>query len=216
VYNSGADANIPLDFGIEPRRNVLQPIFGNGIFTQEGETWKSSRSTIRHQLQHKQYGNLDLFEATVDNLLHAIRKGGGVVDLQPLFFRMTLDITTEFLFGESVRSLVAPDDSIKRRFASAFDVVQRRATKQMRRGDIRWLGNHRQYWQAWNDLTQITDQMLDQNLKASKENCNPSTQHEFLCALARDAEDRAALRGQVLNLLAAGRDTTASLLSWTL
>jgi cytochrome P450 len=216
VHNTHADADVLLDFGIEPRRNVLQPIFGDGIFTQEGLDWERSRNTIRGQLQHRQYGNLELFQGSVDDLIHTVEKGGGMVDLQPLFFRMTLDTTTEFLFGESVRSLVAPEDSIGRRFANAFDVVQRRATGQMRRCDILWLGDRQRYRQAWTDLTRITDQILDRNIKLSKQNCNPTKRQEFLCAMAQTASDPAALRGQVLNLLAAGRDTTASLLSWTL
>lgn len=211
-----ATADDSSDFGIEHRRNVFQPIFGDGIFTQEGLKWKSSRSTIRRQLQHKQYSNLNSFKATVDNLVHILRESSGIIDLQPLFFRMTLDITTEFVFGESVQSLVAPDGSIKRRFADAFDIVQRRATRRMRSFDLRWLGDHQQYSQAWDDLTQITDHMLDQNIEASKADRNSSSRHDFLRAIARDTGDRPALRGQVLNLLAAGRDTTASLLSWTM
>lgn len=36
----------------------------------------------------------------------------------------------------------------------------------------------------------------------------------FFDAVAEDARDREALRGQLLNVLLAGRDTTACLLSW--
>jgi cytochrome P450 len=210
------DVDSPSDFGIEPRRNVLQPLFGDGIFTQEGLHWMHSRSTIRHQLKHKQYGNLEVFERTVNDLIQIIHGSGGVVDLQPLFFRMTFDITTEFLFGESVRSLVALEGSDKRRFADTFDIVQRQATEKMRRYDIRGITNRRLYRQAWKDLHRFTDQFLDENLNPDQEAQLDSTQHQLLYAIAQEAQDRTALRGQVLNLLAAGRDTTASLLSWTL
>jgi hypothetical protein len=82
-----------------------------------------SRSTIRHQLKHKQYSNLEVFERTINDLIQIIHGSSGVVDLQPLFFRITFNITTEFLFGESVRSLIALKGSNKRRFTDTFDII---------------------------------------------------------------------------------------------
>jgi cytochrome P450 len=207
---------VSLGFDIGPRGKVLQPLFGEGIFTVEGERWKHSRDTIRIQLQHKQYGNLNVFRRTVDDLLQILRARGGIVDLQPLFFRMTLDISTQFIFGESVQSLVSLGGSDQRRFADAFDVVQKQATAQMRRYDLRWLGHRRRYRQAQRDLNHLTDQILDRNLEIASDGHTRVAHYAFLLALARYTPDRAALRGQVLNLLTAGRDTTASLLSWTL
>jgi cytochrome P450 len=212
-----ADAEFSLDFGIEPRRNILQPIFGDGVFTQEGLDWQCSRRTIRNQLQHKRYNSVDLFEGTVDRLIRVIRQSDGdVIDLQPLFARMTLDITTDFLFGQSVGSLTAPAGSNKQRFADAFDIVQRRATERMRRYNIRWLSDWRRHSRAWNDLHHTTDEMIDETLGAGNKSCESALQRGILPAIAKDVQDRTALRGQVLNLLPAGRDTTASLLSWTL
>jgi cytochrome P450 len=205
-----------LDFGIEPRRDVLQPLFGEGIFTQEGLHWKNSRNLIRRRLQHKHYNNLDIFQRAVDDLVQAIRSTGDVVDLQPLFFRMTLDISTEHLLGESAGSLLAPRKSNMRIFADAFDIVSRHATAEIRRYDLRWIVYRHRYQRVHEDLNRITDQILDRNLKAAREEGTGTTQHDFLCAITDDSQNRTALRGQVLHLLAAGRDTTASLLSWTL
>jgi cytochrome P450 len=216
-----ADADVLLDFGIEPRRDILQPIFGDGIFTQEGPDWQYSRRTIRNQLQYKRYNSMDLFEGTVDRLIRVIRQSdSNVVDLQPLFFRTTLDITTDFLFAQSLKSLTAPGDSSRQRFADAFDVVQRRATERMRRYDIRWLGDWlaewRRYTRAWKDLRHTTDEMLDKALGAERGSYKFAPHRGILLAISHHVQGRTALRGQALNLLPAGRDTTASLLSWTL
>ncbi|KAH8710243.1 cytochrome P450 alkane hydroxylase [Phaeosphaeriaceae sp. PMI808] len=202
------------EFGIGPRRNALQPLFGDGIFTQEGPDWKRSRDTIQRQLHHTQYRTLEVFRGAVDDLVHTMRKGGRNIDLQPLFFRMTLDATTHFLFGESVRSLVAAECSGKRRFDHAFDVVQKRATQRMRRYNLRLFGDGQRCQQACSNLTQIVDDILDRNLESTRGR-KESTKYAFLDAIARDAPDRTTLRGQILNILAAGRDTTAALLSWT-
>jgi cytochrome P450 len=87
------------------QRNITFPLFGDGIFTQEGADWKHSRKLLRLQFTHKQYQDLEVFREHVDHLISNIAAAGGVVDLQPLFFRLTLDTTTAFLFGESVYSL---------------------------------------------------------------------------------------------------------------
>ena len=87
---------ILLDFGMGPRREITFPMFGDGIFTQEGSAWKHSRDMLRPQLQHKQYESLEIFRTSVDDLIQRVQEGKGIIDLQPLFFRLTLDTTTAF------------------------------------------------------------------------------------------------------------------------
>jgi cytochrome P450 len=170
---------------------------------------------IRDQFRRTRYSNLSVFQCTVDALLQSIRAHGDVIDLQPLFFRMTLDITTEFILGESAQSLVALEGTDTQKFFDAFDIVQKQATAQMRRFNLHWLRDNR-YRQARRDLNHFIDQMIDRNLGLDLGSDTESMQPDFLLAIAQESRDRTALRGQVLNLLAAGRDTTASLLSWTM
>ena len=100
-------------------------MFGDGIFTQEDSTWKHSRETLRPQFLHKQYEDLEVFKQAVDDLLDILSDThGGIIDLQPLFFRLTLDTTTFFLFGESTRSLKQPDVTGEQTFADAFNKAQ--------------------------------------------------------------------------------------------
>ncbi|KAH5720028.1 hypothetical protein HBI17_255530 [Parastagonospora nodorum] len=144
-----------------------------------------------------------------------MRSSKGTIDLQPLFLRMTLDTTTRFILGESVRSLVALPGSAERKFSDAFDVVQCNATVQMRIYGFQWFEHKRRFWRARRDLQQFTDQILDRKVGKNPNTCTKSPGSAFLSAIAQNTSSRAALRGQVLNLLTAGRDTTASLLSWT-
>jgi cytochrome P450 len=97
-----------------PRREITFPMFGDGIFNQDGDAWKQSRELLRPQFQFKQYSDLDMFRDTTDNLLTAIPREGGIIDLQPLLFRLTLDVTTEFLFGQSIESLKVPESESSR------------------------------------------------------------------------------------------------------
>jgi cytochrome P450 len=94
--------------GFGPRRDIAFPMLGDGIFTQEGSPWKHSRELVRPQFVHKQYKNLEVFREAVNDFLDAIPKDSEVIDLQPFFFRFTLDTTTTFLFGESAKALRQP------------------------------------------------------------------------------------------------------------
>ena len=204
------------DFSIGPRRAITFPMFGDGIFTQEGSAWRHSRDMLRPQLQHKQYESLELFQTAVDDLIQRIEGSDGLVDLQPLFFRLTLDITTAFLFGESVRSLVTPETVGEQTFSTAFNTAQQWVTKRFRLLDLYWLINGPEFRQACKDVHEFADQIIDRNLSPDRIGDNDKGAYVFLDAVAHHSSDRTALRGQIINLLAAGRDTTACLLSWTL
>ncbi|KAK8035337.1 hypothetical protein PG993_010332 [Apiospora rasikravindrae] len=194
------------DFDNGPRRDITFPMFGDGIFTQDGEAWRKSRDMLRPQLFHRHYEDLEVFKGPVDDLLDALPESG-VVDLQPLFFRLTLDVTTAFLFGESVHSL----RSTTHRFADAFDAAQQTVAKRFRLLDLYWLVGGKSFHRACDEVRQFADEIIDQNLAKN----DAPGENEFLHTVAKESVDRTALRGQIINILTAGRDTTACLLSWT-
>lgn len=191
-------------------------MFGDGIFTQEGDAWKHSRDLLRPQLVHRQYEDLGLFDEPMDDLLGALPKTGGVVDLQPLFFRYTLDVTTAFLFGESIRSLNTTDDAPAHAFARAFDLSQQYVAKRFRLQDFHWVIGGKEFREACRQVHTFADQIIDQNLSPDSEDKEKPPRYVFLKSVAEACPDRELLRGQIINILAAGRDTTACLLSWTL
>ncbi|KAI9695122.1 MAG: hypothetical protein M1820_008890 [Bogoriella megaspora] len=201
------------DFGTGPRRVITIPMFGDGIFTQEGAAWKRSRDLIRPQFIHKHYEDLRIFRQAVDDLIDNV-SSGGVIDLQPLFFRLTLDTTTSFVFGESVRSLKAPESAGEQTFAEAFNTAQQYVMKRFRLLDLYWLIGGRKFRQACDDVTRFADQIIERNLSREVEASQSKDDYDFLHSVAGSTQDRAAVRGQAINILVAGRDTTACLLSW--
>jgi cytochrome P450 len=123
LLNQAAEKLICTDWGFGPRRKITYPLFGDGIFTQEGPAWKHSRELLRPQFTYRQYSDLEILREPIDDLINCISDSkSGVVDLQPLFFRFTLDTTTAFLFGESIRSLKASSKAAK--FEEAFNSAQ--------------------------------------------------------------------------------------------
>ena len=199
-----------------PRREITFPMFGDGIFTQEGADWKHSRELLRPQFVHKHYEDLTVFQDAVDDLIEAISKSGDIVDLQPLFFRLTLDTTTAFLFGESVRSLRAPDTAGEQTFADAFNTAQEYVAKRFRLLDLYWLIGGSKFREACDNVHRFADRIIERNLSNHKVSSDLLEKQTFLDTVEKVLPDRSALRSQIINILVAGRDTTACLLSWTL
>lgn len=94
------------DFILGHRRHaVFIPVFGHGIFDTDGAAWARSRAMIRPSFTRHQIADLDMFESHVSQLINHIPRDGSPVDLQHLFFSLTMDSATEFLFGRSTNIL---------------------------------------------------------------------------------------------------------------
>ena len=80
---------------------------------------------LRPNFVRSQVGDVDMFERHVQNVIQAIPKDGSMVDLHDVFFKMSLDVATEFLFGESTGMLKAGDGNQEaKRFVEAFTYSQ--------------------------------------------------------------------------------------------
>ena len=198
------------DFDFGRRRDITLPMLGDGIFNQQGAAWKHSREMLRSPLQYRHYETLDVFKPSVDDLIDILSSQPGVIDLQPLFFCLTLDVSTAFLFGESVKSLRASESATEQNFGDAFNTAQAIVAKRFRLPDLYWMIGGSEFNKACNDIHQFADQIIDRNLSSQRS----EKKSVFLDQVAESTADRAALRGQIINLLTAGRDTTACLLTW--
>ncbi|RYO78591.1 hypothetical protein DL766_009257 [Monosporascus sp. MC13-8B] len=125
------------------------------------------------------------------------------------------DVTTAFLFGDSVRSLKSSDNATENVFASAFDRAQAYVAKRFRLLDLYWLIGGKEFQDACKTIHLFADQIIDQNL-AKDTTAGNENRYIFLKSVAKSCPDRGALKGQIINILAAGRDTAACMLSWTL
>ena len=109
----------------DDRKRSLAPFMGEAIFTTDGAAWQHSRDMLRPNFVRSQYGDIEMFERHVQHLIEAIPRDGLTIDLQVLFFPLTLDIATEFLFGQSTGCL-APGfgDASTAEFVKAFTYCQ--------------------------------------------------------------------------------------------
>jgi len=157
-------------------------------------------------------------------MIARIPRDGSTVDMQPLFFSLTLDSATEFLFGTSVNSLrnQGDEDSPTYIFGKSFDKAQ------MTLGQTSRMVPRVQPYKEFKKCCKICHDFVDQYImqalvrikaeqlgeKKSHGNLNRE-RYVFLDELVKSTEDPTRLRDELLNVLLAGRDTTASLLSNT-
>ena len=203
------------DYGFGLRRQVFAPLFGDGIFTQEGAAWKHSRELLRGQFARTQYQNLEGFREHVDNLISRLPTKG-VVDLQPLFFSLTLDTTTALLLGRSCYSLQVDGNggTVASDFAKSFDAAQKGLAVRFRLAPLHFLYNPPHFRKACGVVHHFVDGYI-QDYSLEKKAKGSAMPDSFVDQLEKETADHVALRDQLLNILLAGRDTTACCLSWT-
>ncbi|KAF2656367.1 cytochrome P450 [Lophiostoma macrostomum CBS 122681] len=204
------------DYGFGARSGVFAPLLGKGIFTQEGVAWKHSRDLLRKQFIHTRYQKLDHVSEHVDNLFRVLPREG-IVDLQPLFFSLTLDTTTALLFGKSVYSLSAGTGggSDNRLFAESFNIAQDGLAKRFRLAPWQFLYNPRKFQRACANVHHFVERYIDSVYDELEDSDANADSLYFFSKVAGGSASKGDLRDQLLNVLLAGRDTTACCLSWT-
>ena len=209
------------DYGFGCRPGVFGPLLGKGIFTQEGAAWKHSRELLRKQFVRAQYQDLRYFHEHVANLIDLIPTDGDI-DLQPLFFNLTLDVGSELLFGRSVYSLRADVDQAaeNREFAESFNIAQEGLAKRFRLAPFHFLYRPATFRKACRNVHRFVERYIRELRLMEK---GPESGDEerdstswFIKQIAAESANETELRDQLLNVLLAGRDTTACCLSWTL
>ena len=161
---------------------------------------------------------MDVFREHVDNLLERLYLSEKVVDLQPLFFNFTLDTTTALLLGRSVYSLRAKnvhDDGVKD-FGRHFDIAQGGLAKRFRLAPWHSLYSPPQFRRSCSIVHQFVDDYIAQRGVDRAKDGSQISSETFVDQLAQESGSHELLRDQLLNILLAGRDTTACCLSWTL
>ena len=200
----------------ETRRQAFVPVFGHGIFDTDGAAWERSRGLIRPNFVRQQVADLDMFESHVQELIKSIPSNGGTVDLQDLFFALTMDSATEFLFGRSTDTLggVGPEADRGRDFAEAFVYATEAMSVEFRSAGLtRWIPDAK-----WRKSLKTIHSFADNIIANALEEHNHRSQEKkytFLHELITRTQDPYTLRSELMNVLLAGRDTTAGLLSNT-
>ncbi|GAA6032203.1 hypothetical protein JCM8097_007123 [Rhodosporidiobolus ruineniae] len=213
----------------------LATVLGDGIFTVDGATWHQQRKVtskvftptlFRTAVSSSVSDNLVKLSATLDR--HAERSDE--FSLDDLFFRYTLSAFSDFSFSTDVHALSADGETNEPvPFCSAFDTAQieleRRFTNPFWKLSERWDGTGKVMRDANKTIDQFVYGIIDQREAEGKNSFTKEEKKEAeytdLLSLYLAVEDEQGaklskqhVRDAALNLLLAGRDTTAEALSW--
>ena len=224
------------DFDLGPsRKSNFHDLLGNGIFTAEGEAWSHFRRQLRPQFSLDQVSDMEAADRHLGILFKALSEENVLgwvegVDLLPLIYRFTMDVSSEFLFGESVNSqstaLHSQDtgntkDSQKELdFSEAISYAQEFITWRIRLGRLQSMFSSRKFKKACKTVKDFADHFvriaLDPDHKHPPTLPGQKPKYVFLDELVAETRDPIELRDQVLHIMVAGRDTTSALLCWTI
>ncbi|UNI23756.1 hypothetical protein JDV02_009557 [Purpureocillium takamizusanense] len=209
------------DFGKgEVFHDAWSPFLGDSIFTTDGDRWHKSRALIRPMFTRDRVRDLHIFDRWSAALLAELPPAAGTtVDVCDLFYRMTLDVTTDFLLGQSVGALENPRSD----FSRAFMEVQRMQMILTILYPFRWFVPQRKYKSGIKLIESFmapyiaaTLRITPSELEERSSKSDRDFDFTFLHHIALFSRDPKVLRDQIMAVLLAGRDTTAATLSWCL
>ncbi|KAI0368065.1 cytochrome P450 monooxygenase pc-3 [Pilatotrama ljubarskyi] len=227
----------------EDFRDCMNSVLGTGVFNADGELWKFHRMMTRPYFSRDRITHFEIFDRHADLAIKKMKerfKGGHAVDFQDLISRFTLDSASEFLFGTCVDSLksdipyayndpIAPkfarELSVADRFSAAFQGAQHVISMRTREG---WTWHFSELLRDRSaDHMSVVDAFLQPILedaiakkhavKAQLEGKGETKADEsetLLDHLVKLTNDPVILHDEMLNILIAGRDTTAATLTF--
>eukprot|EP00008_Paramoeba_atlantica_P014803 CAMPEP_0201477160 /NCGR_PEP_ID=MMETSP0151_2-20130828/2240_1 /ASSEMBLY_ACC=CAM_ASM_000257 /TAXON_ID=200890 /ORGANISM="Paramoeba atlantica, Strain 621/1 / CCAP 1560/9" /LENGTH=491 /DNA_ID=CAMNT_0047857785 /DNA_START=343 /DNA_END=1818 /DNA_ORIENTATION=+ len=211
----------------EGRKVLFDDLLGDGIFNVDGHRWLSQRKTASKEFSVGRFRDymLEIFSEYALGVLarlEAAAESKQPVDLQDLFFRYTFDSFGKLAFGLDVGCLEKEETPA---FANAFD-----------RANLLTCGRFFDaFWPLKKLLGLGTEGELAEHIKTideyvykiirDRKKLSPSELEGYCDFLSRfmtmkDEQGNLPtdkyLRDLIVNFMLAGRDTTASGLSWTI
>lgn len=186
-------------------------LFGQGLATSDGDTWKRQRAQVRSAFSSERFAGYAATTAELVDRGIATWPTERPVDLHPLIMRLALDVVSRVLLGANVARASEVGERLETLlgyYGRQSNFVLRLLPRQIPRpGRTRF---HR----AVADLDRIVLDMIARRRAAS-----PGPDLSSALIAARDDDDQAMsdreLRDQLMTLFLAGHETTALTLSWT-
>uniref|UniRef100_A0A2N9J4Z5 Cytochrome P450 n=1 Tax=Fagus sylvatica TaxID=28930 RepID=A0A2N9J4Z5_FAGSY len=218
----------------EVYHSYMEVLLGDGIFNADGDLWRKQRKTASFEFASKNLRDFSTivfreYSLKLSSILSKASFHNQEVDMQELLMRMTLDSICKVGFGVEIGTLAPnlPDN----RFAQAFDNANIIVT-------LRFIDP---LWKIKKFLNVGREALLDKSIKviddftysvirrrkaeieeARESGRNNMMKNDILTRfieLSEDSESNSTdknLRDVVLNFVIAGRDTTATTLSWAI
>ncbi|KAL4883336.1 cytochrome P450 [Aspergillus karnatakaensis] len=225
------------DFELGPYRcEGFRPLLGEGIFATDGPKWAHSRAMLKPQFTRTQMSDLALEERHIDRLMAALpadKDGDGWTshaDFRTLFHHYTLDSAMEMLLGVTSETkgfdTGMSGEMDWERLTHCVDLSLSMIATRLLLGPLYWVYDTREFRECRGEVFGFVDRCVTSALEAQAQEKEKDekevggaeeeekSRYILLHALAKETQDPIELREQMLNVLLAGRDTTAAFLSY--
>ena len=194
-----------------PRLLATLPVLGpDSIFTSNGEAWHRARALLKPSFVRDQVADLKCFGRHIGNLLAAIPADGTPFDIQNLLLDMTMDSSTDFLLGHSTGLLTKASPEAQQ-FVRDFEYASRESAKKARLGSLLFHLPHRKLGEAVRGLREYVRFYLRRTrAERQLEGESKERNYVFLDELLKADPPENYTIDQILSILIAGRDTTAT------
>jgi cytochrome P450/nitrite reductase/ring-hydroxylating ferredoxin subunit len=207
----------------------IGPIFGEmgveGVFSVDGEAWRTQRKLATAALAQRNvralYPKLQMVLARLKRRWEAMADAGTTLEVVDEIKRFTVDIATLITFGYDVNTVEHGDDVIQKKLELVFPALSRRLFLPFPYWRFVRLPSDRRLDRAVADLRAWMGELVAAErarLAAARAPERPATFLEAMLT-ARDDAGRPfpdeVIFGNLMTMLAAGEDTTANTLTWT-
>ena len=202
-------------WGVQPLRlPSWGPFLGKGVMDTDGMFWKHSRDMVQPLFRREQISDLASFDIHVTRMLDLMPEDGSTMDLQPLFARLILDFTTEFLFGESLECLTPTPKEDAMIFLNAFHYGQSGIGKRTQLPYLTVFARDTKFHQAARTAHHFVDEQINRAI-VRRDTQNPEKQRKYILVdeLVKICNTKEDVRSQLLNTFLAAHDTTAVLMT---
>ncbi|OUZ99484.1 Cytochrome P450 [Macleaya cordata] len=208
--------------------NNLKDLLGDGIFTVDGDKWRHQRKISSYEFSTRILRDFSsvVFQKNAAKLAHMISKiatSNLSMDIQDLFMKSTLDSIFQVAFGIDLDSMCGSSEE-GTSFANAFDDSS--AMTLWRYVDISWMVKRSLNFGSEARLKkniEVIDSFVYKLIHSKTEQISSSRDHSSMKKqdilsrfLDSNVTDPKYLRDIILNFVIAGKDTTATALSWFL
>ncbi|KAF2662187.1 cytochrome P450 [Lophiostoma macrostomum CBS 122681] len=201
------------EFDYAPLRyHLAENLWGNGIAVSDGTEWSAARSFISSSFDYVHTANIERLEYHVGKFMKLLPCDGSTVDLLPLFKRLILDTSSEFIFGQSLNALDHPDPS----FVHAFQYAQRGTGIRMLLGRLKFLHRDQKWFDACKQVTDFCESHVNEAISRMEKGQERRTEKDRLRMVdeaAKATRDRYTLRSLVLSVFSPAHDGAAVALS---
>ena len=201
-----------------PMMKVAQEIFGNGLFTNDGESWLHQRRLMQPSFHHKRLTGFSRLMSEAANVMlecwQNIDSGDAPLDIQQEMMRLTLRIAGLALFSYDLTNEV---DRIGHTFTTLGPLISRYTTLPFPPLSIPTPRNRR-LLAGLNTLNTIIYTLINERRKQLTDTDAPDLLSMLLSARDEETGESMSdqqLRDEVLTLLLGGHETTAMALTWT-